>query len=63
MDKIDNCPFCGGEEKWNERKMSPYCTKCLATIPAAKGFCSPKDVIVSGYKAYMISLWNRRVKR
>lgn len=62
MYKIDNCPFCGGEAKWHERKMRPYCIKCFATIPSVKGFCSPKDVIANGYKAYMISLWNRRCK-
>lgn len=34
--QIKNCPFCGGEEKWHKKKMAPYCTKCLATIPSAK---------------------------
>ena len=62
MQEINNCPFCGGEAKWNEKKMAPYCTECFATIPAAKKFCSPKDVVKSGYKAYMIGLWNRRYK-
>ena len=60
--ELKSCPFCGGIARWNKKKMQPYCEKCLATIPSAKGFCSPKDVIKSGYKTYMISLWNNRVK-
>ena len=60
--EMKKCPFCGGNARWNEKKMQPYCEKCFATIPSAKGFCSPKYVIRNGYKSYMIGLWNNRVK-
>lgn len=61
MDRLRPCPFCGGEAYINPKTYSPTCTKCLATIPSAKGILT-KYFVKSGYREYMISLWNRRTK-
>ena len=59
MAELKNCPFCGGEAKWNKKKKAPECSKCLATIPSASGILR-KFFDKSGYREYMASLWNRR---
>lgn len=64
MDRLRPCPFCGGEAYIDSKTLAPTCTKCQATIPSAasvKGIFR-KYFDKSGYREYMISLWNRRTK-
>lgn len=59
--KLDSCPFCGGEAKWDEKNKAPRCSQCETTIPSAGGiFRKYFDKI--GYRQYMDALWNRRVR-
>ena len=61
MVKLDRCPFCGGEARWDEKRKAPQCSKCLATIPSAGGILR-RWFDESGYREYMVGLWNRRVQ-
>ena len=47
-------------DKWIRISYNKSTNEILDTLGIKKRFCSPKDVIKSGYKAYMIGLWNRR---
>ena len=39
INDLKPCPFCGGEEEWDEKNKAPQCSKCLATIPS-DGVCT-----------------------
>ena len=57
--KLRECPFCGGETRWDMKNKAPQCSKCLATIQTGGGILR-KWFYESGYMAYMAALWNRR---
>lgn len=59
MSELKNCPFCSGKARWNEKTKTSECSKCLATIPSARGILR-KFFDKSGYREYMAGLWNWR---
>ena len=57
MAELKPCPFCGGEARYNDKKVLIECKHCKATIYGCKvyRFCH-------NYKEWLYSLWNRRAE-